>query len=246
MPIVVFRRRKSPCKQPDRDRLNHPQYERSGDYKAMQIEREEYEPKLDRRSNKDCRSAQESRGFALDFAPAFSDKNFGLGGQLGAAQAHLAADMRWRLRAATGSKEPVEEQNAGLHLVAAASACIVAAHRGGTGQHHQRCGVNVLRFGDGVEIKDMTRAAPQATNLASRLADRDLGHAGGDQITGLVIGDRFETVALLLGAREHKPGEGPARRIRGRALSDLQRAHFRPPETGHPPRPVQKKLTARA
>ena len=187
-----------------------------------------------------------SRSFALDFAPAFGDKTFGLRGQFGAAQAHVAADSGWRQPAAKASKEPVKEQNAGLDLVAAASACIVAAQCGGTGQHHQRCGVNVLRFGDGAEIKDMTRAAPQATKVASRLADRDLSHAGGDQITGLVIGDRFEKAALLLDAREPNPGERPAGRIRGRALRDLQRPHFRSPETGHPPRPVQKKLTARA
>ena len=138
------------------------------------------------------------------------------------------------------------EQKASLDLVAAARACIVAAQRGCTGQHHKRCGVYVLRFGDGVEIKDMARAAPQATNVASRLADRDLSHAGGDQIAGLMIGNRFEKVALLLGAGEHKPDERPTGKIRGGALRDLQRAHFRPPETGHPPRPVQKKLTARA
>jgi hypothetical protein len=75
----------------------------------MQIERKEYEPKPDRRSNKECRSAEEARGFALDFAPAFGDERFGLGGQLGAAQAHAAADIGWRQPPAKASKEPVEE-----------------------------------------------------------------------------------------------------------------------------------------
>jgi hypothetical protein len=138
----------------------------------------------------------------LNFAPACGDKSFGLDRQLGAAQAHVAADSGWRQPAVKSSKEPVEEQNAGLDLVAAAFACIVAAQCGSTGQHHQRRGVYVLRFGEGFEIKDMGRAALQTTNVASRVADRELGYAGGDQITGLVMCDRFETVALLLGARE--------------------------------------------